>query len=373
MRFTVFLFVIVEALTVAVHGADGDSQNITLTKIEGRHWLVGPDGQPFFAHGITHVNNQRAKIDLTKIAALCDEIGFNAYGYGCPSQLKSEKPYIESWNHLVPISMYRGKKGVEFVDVFDPTEQARLQKGVKAYCAKSRANPNCIGYCWTDLGAWPLENSVGKNWVDFIGALPKDAPGRIAYDKFLSEWDGAESKRDEAFLRLIAREYFRVIGETQREYAPDQLVFGDRFAFNTIDPVVIEEMLPYVDAIAVQPPFRSPFPRKQLDDIYELTGKPILICDFAIRFKDGEKDVRNWKLADDSVAAGLAYTDYLTAALDTNYVLGVFWCNPVDTSKGFGNAGIKQGFFGDGLTERPGLQKAVREWNRYRDSVTRRK
>ena len=95
-----------------------------------------------------------------------------------------------------------------------------------------------------------------------------------------------------------------------------------------------------------------------------------MICDFSIRFKDGEKDIRNWKLADDSVAAGKAYTQYVKAALDTEYILGVFWCNPTDSSKGFGKTGVKQGFFADGLRERPGLHAAVEKLNAYRIEVT---
>lgn len=56
--------------------------------------------------------------------------------------------------------------------------------------------------------------------------------------------------------------------------------------------------------------------------------------------------------------------------METEYILGVFWCNPVDTPKGYNKPGVKQGFFGDGLSERPDLHEAVRELNAYRDSVT---
>ena len=104
--------------------------------------------------------------------------------------------------------------------------------------------------------------------------------------------------------------------------------------------------------------------------MYRISGKPILICDFAIRFKDGDKDVQMWKMAEDSVAAGEQYTDYVRAALETDYIIGVFWCNPVDTPKGFRKKGVKQGFFSGGLTERPGLHEAVRELNAYRQQVT---
>ena len=74
-----------------------------------------------------------------------------------------------------------------------------------------------------------------------------------------------------------------------------------------------------------------------------------------------------------SVAAGAAYSDYVKASLGTDYIVGVFWCNPVDTPKGFGKQGVKQGFFGDGLIERPGLHKAVMELNAFRKSRTPQK
>ena len=346
-------------------------RNITLAKIDGRHWLVDSKGKPFFAHGITHVNNRSAKLDYKKMSAACRELGFNAYGYGCPPELRADMPYIESWNHLVPISTYRGDGTLKFVDIFDPEEQARIERGVKNYCFKSRSNPNLIGYCWTDLGAWPLKNPTGKNWVEHIRSLPEDAPGQKVWKKFVAEWEGDDAKaRDQAFLCLIAREYFRVVGEANRKFDPDHLIFGDRFAFNTLDPDVLKEMLPWVDGIAVQPPFQAGFPEAKFDEIYKATGKPIIICDFAIRFKDGDKDIRSWKPAADSVAAGKAYTEYVKAALETDYILGVFWCNPVDTPRGFSKPGVKQGFFGAGLAERPGLHQSVKDLNAFREEMT---
>ena len=181
-----------------------------------------------------------------------------------------------------------------------------------------------------------MKNSTGRNWVEFVRALPENAPGQLVWQKFLSTWDGDDSEaRDQAFLRLIAREYFRVIGEANRKHDPDHLIFGDRFAFNTLDPNVVKEMLPWVDAIAIQPPFQAGFPKAKYDEIHKLTGKPILLCDLAIRFKDGDKDIRSWKPEENSVAAGKAYTEYVRAVLDTGYIIGVFWCNPADTPQGF--------------------------------------
>ncbi len=119
-------------------------QPITLTKIEGRDWLVDSAGNPFFAHGITHVGNVRAKLNFEEVSRACKKLGFNAYGYGCPPELRNDMPYIESWNHLVPISTYRGDGSFQFVDIFDPEVQAKIVKGIKANCTRSRQNPNVL-------------------------------------------------------------------------------------------------------------------------------------------------------------------------------------------------------------------------------------
>ena len=342
---------------------------IGLAEIEGRTWLVTPEGKPFFAHGITHVSNRSLRADYNAVSRVCKDLGFNAYGYGCPTPLKSDMPYLEGRNY-VPISTYVGRR-LRFIDIFGPREQQRLAAQVEQCCLQNRDNPNLIGYYWTDLSAWPLKNSVGKNWVDFIRGLPADAPGHKAYAEFLKTWQGDDAKaRDLAFLRIIAREYFRVMGEANRKHDPDHLIFGDRFAFNTLVPEVLEELVPWVDAIAIQPPFQAGFPKAKYDEIHELTGKPILICDFAIRFKDGDKSIRG-QLQDNARIAGKCYVEYIRAALKTPYIVGAFWCNPVDSTPAFNRGGgLKQGLFGDGLTPRPGLSEEVIELNRHIAQVT---
>jgi len=349
---------------------DQKSAHIRIAEIDGRSWLVDPQGRPFFAHGVTHVNTKHG-VDYKVVAKTCKELGFNAYGYGCPVPLRKDMPYLEGINHVVPVSMYRDKESFQFVDVFDPEVQARMQRQIELLCQRNHKNPNLIGYCWTDLGAWPLDNPTGKNWVDFMRKLPAAAPGKKAYRDFLAAWEGDDAAaRDLAFLTRIAREYFRVLGEANRKYDPDHLIFGDRFSFQTFVPEVLKEMLPYVDAIAIQPPYRAVFPKEKYTEIHKLSGKPILLCDFAIRFKDGDKPVRGWKPLANAKLAGTAYTDYLRAAMKTDYIVGAFWCNLVDSKPGFNKTGVKQGLFAEGFAARPDLNAAIRAFNQERDKAT---
>ncbi len=96
--------ILINLFTKSVHAESHTSKPIGLATIDGRDWLVDSRGDPFFAHGITHASNNRNAFDYTEFSAACKRLGFNAYGYGCPPQLRGDMPYVESWNHLVPIT-----------------------------------------------------------------------------------------------------------------------------------------------------------------------------------------------------------------------------------------------------------------------------
>ena len=125
-------------------------RRIRLDDIEGRWWLLDREGNPFFAHGVTHLSNPAHGLDVNRIAAACKDLGFNSYGYGCPPALRQDMPYLEGRN-LVPISTYRGDGSFGFIDIFDPAEQAQLANQIEEMCLKNRGNSQLIGYCWTDL------------------------------------------------------------------------------------------------------------------------------------------------------------------------------------------------------------------------------
>ena len=66
-------------LATNLTAADDKPQKITLQKLDGRTWLVDAKGKPFFAHGITHVSNNRAEFDYAKITT---KLGIRPCG-GC--------------------------------------------------------------------------------------------------------------------------------------------------------------------------------------------------------------------------------------------------------------------------------------------------
>ena len=67
---------------------------IKLTEIDCRTWLISPDGKPFFAHGITHAGLRQWRGNYQPVSKACKDLGFNACGYGCPNEQKSDIPYM---------------------------------------------------------------------------------------------------------------------------------------------------------------------------------------------------------------------------------------------------------------------------------------
>ena len=78
---------------------------IHLAEIDGRSWLVNAQGKPFFAHGITHMTVPGKKVDYAAGSQACKKLGFNAYGYGCPTPLKEDMPYMQGRNFF-PVSRF---------------------------------------------------------------------------------------------------------------------------------------------------------------------------------------------------------------------------------------------------------------------------
>lgn len=372
---------------------------IRLSSNGDRVFLIDSDGKPFFAHGVNHIAPHGQGEDAARVAPKCETLKFNAYGYGSPADLHSDMPYVESWNDLVPMSLHRNAKAFAYRDVFDQAVKDDIRQQIRATCEANRNNKNLIGYFWTDMPAWQLNNKHGFNWVDFCRRLAAGAAGKKAFLGFLqntyrtfpafnsiyktesSTWQelasetawenlrpNISSKDDLAFLRLIAREYYSLLGNTTRQFDPNHLILGDRLSPQGIIDEVVEEMLPYVDAISIQPLYRPDFPRQLFTDVAKKTGKPIVIADFAIRFRNGDQTVRGGKLTENADLAGSQYANVIRQAIDSRNVIAAFWCNWQDSVQK-GKQGVKQGLFGPHTQSRPRLHEHLTKLNEYREEA----
>ena len=93
--------------------------------------------------------------------------------------------------------------------------------------------------------------------------------------------------------------------------------------------IVVKEILPYVDAIAVQPTSRE-FNFDFFDPVYEKYGKPIYIADHVSSFATARNPVTMGQAAKDPDSYGAYYRRYVTAALSRPYMIGYNKCQYQD-------------------------------------------
>ena len=348
-------------------------------QINGRHCLVTPEGHGFLSLGVVHISAiaQESKVDLfaekygrdwdkvsRAAAANLRSWGYNSAGYGGPQPLRKMMPYMAS-SYLTKNANYLPDSAFFYPDVFDPTVQREARNKIRYMCKREKGNPNLIGYYWTDTPQWDLKRARkrrGTDWVSSIRSLPAAAPGKKRYVKFLSDRyggrvdslpkgyhvkaksfdallaekfqavDRADPKvaaDDSAFLRLIAREHYRTIGEETRKQHPGALIFGERYLMYDHPDEVIEEALPYIDALAIQPG-GSKFDGAFFDRLHKKTGKPILLCDHQCSFATPEHAKTMWKQLASEQAVGEAYVAYLRDACAKPYILGYHRCQYID-------------------------------------------
>jgi hypothetical protein len=166
-------------------------------------------------------------------------------------------PYTDSIGsgHTQPIAGSEGYWG-KFPDVFDPEFAENLRHAMAAKRGDSAGDPWCIGYFSDNEMSW------GDNVSLAVGALqsPADQPAKQAFlddlkskysdvEKLNHAWgtqydswdallqsrlapDKTKAEGDlAAFYTRAAEQYFRVVRETIKAVAPNQLYLGCRFAW----------------------------------------------------------------------------------------------------------------------------------------------
>jgi len=318
-----------------------------LGKVKGRDCLIDQKGKPFLSLGINHVRALKDKgqpdvfsemfdRDLEKACAAAHtnltNWGFNTAGYGSPEPLCRMMPYMAPV-YLTKNANYLPDNQFIYPDIFSPKVQEKMKKKLQDLVRTNKENPNLIGYYWTDTPQWDLKRARAKrgtDWVSTIRKMPLDAPGRKRYDQYVADCRQKNvPAEDEGFLRLIARELYTVIGKETRRLAPNTLIFGERYLVGDHPDCVIEEALPYIDVLSLQPG-RATFNESYFDRLHAKFNKPIMLCDHQCSFATPEYRKTMWQQLESEEAVGRAYGQYLRDAFAKPYIIGYQRCQYID-------------------------------------------
>jgi len=333
---------------ILVAAEDGPATNVfRLGEVKGRDCLIDQNGKPFFSLGVNHIQALKDKgqpdvfsdmfgRDWEKACAAVHtnltKWGFNTAGYGSPEPLCRMMPYMAP-AYLTKNANYLPDNQFFYPDIFSPKVQEKMKKKLRYLVRTNEDNPNLIGYYWTDTPQWDLKRARAKrgtDWVSTIRKMPLNAPGRKRYEQYVADClQKNVPAEDEGFLRLIARELYTVIGKETRRLAPNSLIFGERYLVGDHPDCVIEEALPYIDVLSIQPggaTFNEPY----FDRLQAKFKKPILLCDHQCSFATPEYRKTMWQQLESEEAVGRAYGQYLRDAFTKPYIIGYQRCQYID-------------------------------------------
>lgn len=304
-----------------------------LERIDGRDFLITPEGHPFRALGLNHFHMMKSR-DYDGALQNLRDWGFNSGGYQAPPWQWNRIPHTRGI-HLVPISNWMRPGQFAFRDVFDPVFLSELEQKIQRVVQPSRDNPFLVGYFWTDIPLWTKKRQSrtavggpfwGQDWISFYKDLPENAAGKKVWEQWRQRNPGAE---ETAFLAVIARQLYSNAHALTRKYDSNHLILGDRYFEPDMPEHVIREALPFIDALAIQPTTKK-FKPDFFTRLSQRYDKPIYIADHVTSFRTPEHPNTMSQVATDPESYVAYYTDYVTSALSHPSVIGYNKCQYQD-------------------------------------------
>jgi hypothetical protein len=368
-------------------------------KIEGRWWLVDPDGCLFLHKAVVSVNTlptpgARAALEAKfgdeerwaeQTTALLREHGFNGTGAWSRDETlraTTARPVTTRiWNFM---SAYGRKRGGTFqqsghtgypkdcIFVFDPEFETFCDQHARQLAA-GKNDPWLLGH-FSD-NELPFRRTALRGYL----SLPETDPGHRAARQWLRERHGEKAteknitaRDEEDFLALVVRRYFRIVSAAIKKYDPNHLFLGSRIHGSALRfPEVFRAAGPFLDVTAVNY-YGAWTPDPERLALWEReAGKPILITEWYIKGADSgmaNTGGAGWVVRTQR-DRGRFYQNFALGLLESKVCVGWHWFkysdnDPANTQADPSNRDSNKGIVSAGYEPYPPLLQAMRQLNR---------
>ena len=335
-------------------------------KVEGRWWLVDPDGRLFFSSGIDGVRMPTASPTKGReryfetldgaaggqvnfgLANLARKHGPAALTNGTVNGLNQRRLRAwgvntignwsdpECWGLRQTVYVDHLKThGVKFetlgkirrtmIDVFADTFARNVRKQAEACARRSGDDPWCLGWFVDNELQWGADTTSLGRWV--LAAKP-DQPARVALVRMLRERHGegfdpaaATDEDMEAFLWLFAERYYRTVRDAIRQAAPKRLYLGTRFCSSRVNRIVWAVAADYCDVLSVN--WYNHHPDVEVPP--NVRDRPLLIGEFHFGALDRGMLASGLVTVADQAARAEAYRRYMREAITSPRIVGAHW------------------------------------------------
>ncbi len=324
-------------------------------KIDGRWWLVDPDGHPFIHKGIVTLKpgTSKSQIEMLKnkfgstqqwmehSVKLLVSGGFNGAGNWSDADLlkTSATPvaYTRGFNLMARYGKVRGgtyqQPGhtgypKDLIFVFDPGFERFCDSEAKV-AAQYKDEKSLIGYFSDNEMPFP------DDALDGYLSLAANDPGHQAAAQWLLERKGqatsspaiTQSDR-EAFLEMMAGTYFSIVSQALKKYDPNHMYLGCRFHGSVIrKQPVFQAAGKYLDVVSVNYyDVWTPSPAS-LANWAAWSGKPVLITEWYTKAEDsgmGNQTGAGW-IVPTQRDRGYFYQNFVLALLESKVCVGWHW------------------------------------------------
>ncbi len=268
-----------------------------------------------------------------------------------------------------------------FPDVFDPAFPGHIRESAKNFCTKRRNEAGLLGTFIDNELYWSPDWRGADEVLTLFLNLPAHRPGRVAaiirleeryrdFSQFNAVWrtparsweqlgtighveapffrmppgglnDALETKANlanparaafsadcDAFVAVVAEQYFELCVSAIRAADPNHLVIGSRFGYQP-QPNVIAAAGRYLDVVSFN---CYDFDASAVIDAYAASGKPCLISEFS--FRGDDSGLPNTRGAGPRVASQIeraqCFERYVSVALRKPAVVGYHWFEHAD-------------------------------------------
>ncbi len=335
-------------------------------RIDGRWWLVDPDGHLFISVGLCSVAPEGVDKDplalqryfgdigtwAIRTAKLLQGLGFNSLG--CWSDWRPIRasehpmPYFPRWNFMRTYKNQRDPKWGppgwpnDCMPLFDPDFESFCDSHAQQLAA-TKDDPYLVGH-FSDN-----ELPFRPNLLDLY--LEQD-PGDTGYQaarKWLDESRAATGTpaeaeitlaEQDAFLEFASDRYYRIVNEAIKRHDSNHLFVGSRVHGRTIRPATLRGAR-HADVVSVNYYHRWSPESERLDGWVEAAGRPFLNSEwYAMKLdsKDVETSGAGFRVKTQR-DRGLFYRNMVLGLLDHPGCVGWHWFkyggDNDQTSRGF--------------------------------------
>ncbi len=309
-------------------------------QIDGRWWLVTPDGHVFFSKGVDNVSyypeakSSPKPPDDTAAWAQSAARNLHDWNFNTAGAWSARQLYITGIVYAPVLNMAAAVqrdvwlKG-RAVDYFSEEFRAAADRVAEANCAPHANDPWLLGYFTDNELRWHKDWRSGQSLLESYLAMPESSAGFQRASEFLKKRGQTAAhlteEDKEEFLGLVAGEYGRVTSAAIRHHDPNHLILGCRFAGYAGDSAT-RALGPYFDVISYHS-YAANAPVEQLEKVAHLTGKPVMITEFS--FKAMDSGLPNTKGAAKPVATqqdrAEGFARYVRALAALPYCVGYHW------------------------------------------------